>query len=74
MTAAAPACRVANTIRRQRFDHGEMTQAALAERVGVARQTITALEGGRYAPSLELALRIAAAFDKPLDAVFQFRP
>ena len=74
MTAAAPAGRIANTIRRQRFDHGEMTQAALAERVGVARQTIIALEGGRYAPSLEIAFRIAAAFGKPLDEVFQFTP
>jgi putative transcriptional regulator len=74
MTSAAPAGRIANTIRRLRFDHGEMTQAALAEAIGVTRQTIIALEGGRYAPSLELAFRIAAAFDKPLEEVFQYRP
>ncbi len=74
MTGAAPAGRIANTIRRLRFDHGEMTQAALAELIGVTRQTIIALEGGRYAPSLELAFRIAAAFGKPLEEVFQYRP
>jgi putative transcriptional regulator len=71
--AAAGHPRVANTIRRLRFDHGEMTQAALAEAVGVTRQTIIALEGGRYAPSLELAFRIAAVFGCPLEAVFQYR-
>ena len=74
MTGAAPAGRIANTIRRLRFDHGEMTQAALADLVGVTRQTIIALEGGRYAPSLELAFRIAAAFGKPLEDVFQYLP
>ena len=66
--------RIDNAIRRLRFDHGEMTQAGLAEAVGVTRQAIIAIEGGRYAPSLELAFRIAAAFGKPLDAVFQYRP
>ena len=74
MTGAAPAGHVANAIRRLRFDQGEMTQAALADLVGVTRQTIIALEGGRYAPSLELAFRIAAAFGKPLEDVFQYRP
>ena len=74
MTGAAPAGRIANTIRRLRFDHAEMTQAALADAVGVTRQTIIALEGGRYAPSLELAFRIAAAFGRPLEDVFQYRP
>ena len=64
---------ISNTIRRLRFDHGEMTQAALAEAVGVTRQTIIALEGGRYAPSLELAFRIATAFGRPLEDVFQYR-
>jgi putative transcriptional regulator len=73
-TLAAGGPRVANTIRRLRFDHGEMTQAALAEAVGVTRQTIIALEGGRYAPSLELAFRIAGAFGRPLEDVFQYRP
>jgi putative transcriptional regulator len=73
-TVAASAPRIANTIRRLRFDHDEMTQAALAQAVGVTRQTIIALEGGRYAPSLELAFRIAAAFGRPLEDVFQYRP
>nr|WP_281285689.1 helix-turn-helix transcriptional regulator [Devosia ginsengisoli] len=49
-----------------------MTQAALAEKVGVTRQTIVAIEQGRYSPSLEVAFRIAAAFDVPLDQVFQW--
>ena len=53
---------VANDIRRLRFEHGEMTQQALADACGVTRQTIIALEAGRYAPSLELAFRIARAF------------
>ena len=64
---------VENQIRRLRFEHGEMTQAELAERVGVTRQTIIAVEQGRYSPSLELAFRIAAAFQAPIDAVFQYR-
>ena len=74
VTAAADGTRIANTIRKLRFDAGEMTQAALAEGVGVTRQTIIAIEGGRYAPSLELAFRIAAAFGKPLEDVFVYRP
>ena len=73
MTGAS-AGRVVNAIRRLRFEADEMTQAALAEAVGVTRQTIIAIEGGRYAPSLELAFRIAAAFGQPLEAVFQYRP
>ena len=63
---------VRNQIRRLRFESGEMTQQALAERVGVTRQTIVAIEGSKYAPSLELAFRIAAAFKKPLEEVFQY--
>lgn len=63
---------VRNTIRKLRFERGEMTQQQLAARVGVTRQTIIAIEGGKYAPSLELAFRIAGAFDKPLEAVFQY--
>jgi len=55
-----------------RFDHDEMTQQALAERVGVTRQTIIALEADRYAPSLLLAFRIARAFDVPVEEVFQY--
>jgi putative transcriptional regulator len=64
--------RVTNQIRRLRFDHGEMTQAELAERVGVTRQTIIAIEQGRYSPTLEMAFQIAQAFNVPLDHVFQY--
>ena len=63
---------ISNTIRVLRFNAGEMTQAALAERVGVTRQTIVAIEQGRYSPSLEVAFRIAAAFRVPLEHVFQW--
>ena len=62
---------IANRIRRLRFDHGEMTQQALAERVGATRQTVLAIEGGKYAPSLELAFRIADAFGVGVEEVFQ---
>jgi putative transcriptional regulator len=65
---------VTNTIRRLRFDADEMTQADLAARVGVTRQTIMAIEAAKYSPSLELAFLIARAFDKPLNDVFQFDP
>ena len=61
---------VTNTIRTLRFHAGEMTQAALAEQVGVTRQTIVAIEKGNYSPSLELAFRIARAFETPLESVF----
>lgn len=61
-----------NNIRKLRFYHGEMTQEALAEKVGVTRQTIIAIEGGKYAPSLELAFRIALAFGVPLEEVFSY--
>jgi putative transcriptional regulator len=63
---------ISNTIRTLRFNAGEMTQAALAERVGVTRQTIVAIEQGRYSPSLEVAFRIAAVFRVPLETVFQW--
>jgi putative transcriptional regulator len=59
-----------NNIRRLRFDHGEMTQQELAEKVGVTRQTIVAIEKGNYSPSLELAFRIALVFGVPLEEVF----
>lgn len=65
------ALRITNQIRRLRFDAAEMTQADLAARVGVTRQTIMAIEAAKYSPSLELAFLIARAFDKPLDQVFQ---
>ncbi len=61
---------VGNHIRRLRFERGEMTQEALARHCGVTRQTIIALEGGRYAPSLELAFRIAETLEVPLTEVF----
>jgi len=61
---------IGNNIRRFRFNQGEMTQARLAEVVGVTRQTIVALETGRYAPSLELAMKLAAAFACSVDELF----
>ncbi|MGW2146442.1 helix-turn-helix transcriptional regulator [Nonomuraea bangladeshensis] len=64
--------KVTNTIRALRFTHGEMTQAELAERIGVTRQTIIAIEQGRYSPSLEVAFQIARVFGVPLDDVFQY--
>ena len=63
---------VTNSIRSLRFANGEMTQAELADRVGVTRQTIIAIEQGRYSPSLETAFQIARVFRVPLDAVFQY--
>ena len=64
--------RVTNRIRALRFAAGEMTQADLADRVGVTRQTIIAIEQGRYSPSLEVAFRIAHALRVPLDEVFDY--
>ncbi|ULT54446.1 helix-turn-helix transcriptional regulator [Neobacillus drentensis] len=61
---------VGNHIRKLRFNQDEMTQQQLADKVGVTRQTIVALEKGNYSPSLELAFRIAHAFDLPLEQVF----
>jgi len=63
---------VTNSIRSLRFANGEMTQAELADRVGVTRQTIIAIEQGRYSPSLEMAFCIARVFRVPLDQVFQY--
>jgi putative transcriptional regulator len=63
---------IRNNIRRLRFDAGEMTQAELAERIGVTRQTLIAIEGAKYSPSLELAFRIARVFNVPLEEVFSF--
>ena len=65
-------CAIQNRIRRLRFDHGEMTQQALADRIGVTRQTVNAIELGKYSPSLEVAFRIAAVFGVSLDEVFQY--
>ena len=64
--------RITNAIRALRFARGEMTQAQLAEQVGVTRQTIIAIEQGRYSPSLEMAFQIARALRVPLDEVFQY--
>jgi putative transcriptional regulator len=64
--------RITNSIRALRFAHGEMTQAQLAERIGVTRQTVIAIEQGRYSPSLEMAFQIARVFKVPLDQVFQY--
>lgn len=64
--------KVTNSIRALRFGHGEMTQAELARRIGVTRQTVIAIEHGRYSPTLELAFQIAAVFGVPLDEVFQY--
>lgn len=61
---------IRNNTRRLRFDHDEMTQQQLADKVGVSRQTIVAIEKGDYSPSLELAFRIARAFNVPLESVF----
>ena len=61
-----------NRIRKLRFEHGEMTQQELADRVGAARQTIIALEAGKYAPSLLLAFRLARAFGVKTEDVFQW--
>jgi putative transcriptional regulator len=63
---------ITNCIRRLRFDNGEMTQEELANRAGVTRQTIIALEAGKYTPSLSLAFRIARAFNKRVEDVFVY--
>lgn len=63
---------IRNEIRRLRFEHGEMTQQALADACGVTRQTVIALEAGKYAPSLELAFRIARTFGVRVDDVFRW--
>jgi putative transcriptional regulator len=64
--------RINNQIRRLRFEANELTQEKLAEKAGVTRQTIIALEAQKYSPSLELAFRIAKVFDVPLEEVFQY--
>ncbi|MCV6627409.1 MAG: helix-turn-helix transcriptional regulator [Cellvibrionaceae bacterium] len=63
---------IQNRIRELRFFANEMTQQQLAEAVGVTRQTIAAIEKGKYSPSLETAFRIAKVFNKPLQEVFQY--
>jgi len=63
---------ITNEIRTLRFHQGEMTQQELADQVGVTRQTVNAIEGNKYSPSLEVAFRIARVFDVPLERVFQY--
>ncbi len=64
---------ITNRIRTLRFLNGEMSQAELGQRIGVTRQTIAAIEAGKYSPTLEAAFRIAHTFNVPLDEVFQWR-
>lgn len=64
---------IANQIRTLRFLAGEMTQAELGERIGMTRQTVAAIEAGKYSPSLEAAFRIAHVFGKPLEEIFQWQ-
>jgi putative transcriptional regulator len=67
-----PKAEIHNRIRRLRFEHGEMTQLELADRARCTRQTIIALERGKYVPSLALAFRIARAFGMSLEEVFEY--
>ena len=71
---ALPTETLTNQIRLFRFMADDMTQAQLGQRVGLTRQTIAAIEQGRYSPSLDVAFRIAHVFGKPLDEVFQWSP
>ena len=63
---------VRNQIRKLRFEHGEMTQAELASRIGVTRQTVVAIDHEKYSPSLEVAFRIARVFGVPLESAFRY--
>jgi putative transcriptional regulator len=65
-------CSISNNIRKLRFHADEMTQQELADKTGVTRQTIVAIENGKYSPTLELAFRIAIVFKSPLEEVFSF--
>lgn len=65
---------ISNHIRKLRFEHDEMTQQQLADQVKVTRQTIVAIEKGKYSPSLELAFKIAQVFNIPLEQVFSYEP
>jgi putative transcriptional regulator len=68
-----PTGSITNNIRALRFEHDEMTQQELADKVGVTRQTINAIEGNKYSPSLEVAFRIAKVFGVSLERVFQYQ-
>ena len=72
MTQHSGALPIVNQIRRLRFEHGEMTQSELAQKIGMTRQTVAAIEAGKYSPSLEAAFRIAHVFGASLDEVFQW--
>jgi putative transcriptional regulator len=63
---------ISNCVRRLRFEHGELTQQELADRIGMTRQTVAAIEQGKYSPSLEAAFRIARVFGRGVDDVFQW--
>lgn len=65
--------KIVNRIRVLRFEHNEMTQQELADKVGVTRQTINAIEAAKYSPSLELAFKIAVVFNVPLEEVFRYK-
>lgn len=67
-----PKMKILNQIRVLRFHQAEMTQQELADRIGVSRQTVNAIEGGKYSPSLAVAFEIARVFGQPLEAVFQY--
>jgi putative transcriptional regulator len=67
-------CHISNHIRKFRFQQDEMTQQELADKVGVTRQTVLAIESGKYSPTLELAFRMARVFNAPLGEVFTFEP
>ena len=67
-------CSIRNDIRALRAARGDMTQQTLADRIGVTRQTVIAIENAKYSPSLEVAFRIAATFDVPLERVFHYQP
>jgi len=65
-------CKISNQLRRLRFEHGEMTQQELAEAIGVTRQTINAIELGKYSPSLEVAFKIVAVLGVAIDDAFRY--
>lgn len=66
--------KISNKVKMLRFMNDEMTQKELADKVGVTRQTVMAIESAKYSPSLEVAFKIAAVFNQPLEAVFQYNP
>ncbi len=69
-----PKCHIHNNIRKLRFESEEMTQQYLGDKIGVTRQTVAAIETGKYSPTLELAFKIATVFDSPIDKIFVYKP